>query len=428
MSTRFAWVLGLLVLVFVGLLVACGSHFSPSSDGLLLVPSLGSAVVQTFSFNLSSGHSSSINKPRPIPGPPSQGSVASIILDPAGAFAYLTSSSTPNPVQSPCTTINSLATYKVNSNGTLTAIGTTTLGSNPPAALAMDSAGEFLFVANSATCALPGTSTIAGAISVFSIGSNASLTEVTGSPFAIPAALAGAPANPVALAITPTIFPALNAAFPALNAACSGTAAPTTEYLYVADAANDALWEFSVDTSSGVLGKPPNHASVPSFAASSVPSGIAVDACNRFIYAANQNSNNVSAYTICNGGPASSATCQSSDGSLVPVPASPFAAGNGPAAVAVDPLGNFVYVVNKLANTLSGYRISPASGSLGNASTVTTGSTPVSIAIRGDDNWVFVTNYSSANVSEYSLTPATGGLSPQAPITTGNFPFGVAVK
>jgi len=84
--------------------------------------------------------------------------------------------------------------------------------------------------------------------------------------------------------------------------------------------------------------------------------------------------------------------------------------------------------VNKLANTLSGYRISPASGSLGNASTVTTGSTPVSIAIRGDDNWVFVTNYSSANVSEYSLTPATGGLSPQAPITTGNFPFGVAVK
>ena len=421
MSTRFAWVLGLLVLVVVGFLVACGSHFSPSSDGLLLVPSLGSAVVQTFSFNLSSGHSSSINNPPPIPGPPSQGSVASIILDPAGAFAYLTTSNTPNPVQSPCTTINSLARYKVNSNGTLSAIGTTTLGSNPPAALAMDSAGKFLFVANSATCAFPGTSTIAGAISVFSIASNASLTEVTGSPFPIPATLGGGPANPVALAITPTVFPTL-------HAACSGTATPTTEYLYVADAANDALWEFSVDTSSGVLGKPPNHSSVPSFATGSVPSGIAVDACNRFIYAANQNSNNVSAYTICNGGPASSAACQSSDGSLVPVPASPFSAGNGPDAVAVDPLGNFVYVVNKLANTLSGYRISPVSGSLGNASTVTTGSTPVSIAIRSDDNWVFVTNYSSANVSEYSLTPATGGLSPQAPITTDNFPFGVAVK
>src|SRR5438552_4514535 len=421
MPTRFAWLLALLVLFFVGFLVACGSHFSPSSDGLLLVPSLGSAVVQTFSFNLSSGHSSSINNPPPIPGPPSQGSVASIILDPAGAFAYLTTSDTPNPVQSPCTTTNSLATYKVNSNGTLSAIGTTTLGSNPPAALAMDSAGKFLFVANSATCALPGTSTMAGAISVFSIGSNASLTEVTGSPFPIPATLGGAPANPVALAITPTIFPAL-------HAACSGTVAPTTAYLYAADAANDALWEFSVDTSSGVLGKPPNYSSVPSFATGSVPSGIAVDACNKFVYAANQNSNNVSAYTICNGGPASSAACQSSDGSLVPVPASPFAAGNGPDAVAVDPFGNFVYVLNKLANTLSGYRISPASGSLGNASTVSTGSTPVSIAIRSDDNWVFVTNYGSANVSEYSLTPATGVLSPQAPITTDNFPFGVAVK
>jgi 6-phosphogluconolactonase (cycloisomerase 2 family) len=421
MSTRFAWLLGLLVLVLVGFLVACGSHFSPSSDGLLLVPSLGSAVVQAFSFNLSSGHASSINTAPPIPGPPSQGSVASIILDPAGAFAYLTTSSTPNPVQSPCTTVNSLATYKVNSNGTLSTIGTTPLGSNPPAALAMDSAGKFLFVANSATCVQSGTSAIAGKISVFSIGSNASLTEVAGSPFSVPATLGGPPANPVALAITPTIFPAL-------HAACSGTAAPTTEYLYVADAANDVLWEFSVDSSSGVLAAPPNNIAVPGFPTGSVPSGVAVDACNRFVYAANQNSNDISTYTICNGGPASSTSCQSSNGNLVPVPASPFAAGNGPAAIAVDPLANFVYVVNKQANTISGYRISPASGSLGTPSTVTTGTTPVSIAIRNDDVWVFVTNYGSASVSEYSLTPATGGLSPQAPITTDNFPYGVAVK
>src|ERR1700724_1829063 len=202
MSTRFACILGLLVLVLVGFLVACGSPFSPSSDGLLLVPGPGGALVQTFSFKLSSGPSASINNPPPIPGPPSQGSVASIILDPAGAFAYLTTSDTPNPVQSPCTTINSLARYKVNSNGTLSAIGTTTLGSNPPAGLAMDSAGKFLFVANGATCALPGSSTIAGTISVFSIGSNASLTEVTGSPFPIPATPGGGPANPGALALT----------------------------------------------------------------------------------------------------------------------------------------------------------------------------------------------------------------------------------
>jgi 6-phosphogluconolactonase len=421
MSTRFAWVFGLLVLIFAGFLVACGSHFSPSSDGLLLVPSLGSAVVQTFSFNLSSGRASSINNPPPIPGPPSQGSVASIILDPAGAFAYLTTSNTPNPIQSPCTTVNSLATYKVNSNGTLSAIGTTPLGSNPPVGLAMDSAGKFLFVANSATCVQPGVPSTPGTISVFSIGSNASLTAVTGSPFSVPATLGGPPANPMAVAITPTVFPTL-------HAACSGTAAPTTEYLYVADAANDMLWEYSVTTSSGVLGTPLNNSSIPGFATGSVPSGLAVDACNKFVYVANQNSNNISAYTICNGGPASSASCQSSNGNLVSVPASPFAAGNGPAAVAIDPLANFVYVVNRQANTVSGYRISPATGTLGTPSTVGTGTTPVSIAIRSDDNWVFVTNYGSASVSEYSLTPASGSLSPQAPLTTDNFPYGVAVK
>jgi 6-phosphogluconolactonase (cycloisomerase 2 family) len=285
----------------------------------------------------------------------------------------------------------------------------------------MDSAGKFLFVANGATCVQPGVPSIPGTISVFSIGSNASLTGVSGSPFAIPVTLGGPPANPMALAITPTVFPAL-------HAACSGTAAPTTEYLYVADAANDVLWEFSVDTSSGVLGTPLNNSSVPGFATGSVPSGVAVDACNKFVYAANQNSNNISAYTICNGGPASSATCQSSNGNLVPVPASPFPAGNGPAAIATDPLANFVYVVNKQVNTVSGYRISPATGTLGTPSTVGTGTTPVSIAIRSDDNWVFVTNYGSASVSEYSLTPASGSLSPQAPITTDNFPYGVAVK
>ena len=55
MSKRLAWLLGVVVLVAIGLLVACGSNYSASSDGLVLVGSQGSGLIETFSFNLGTG-------------------------------------------------------------------------------------------------------------------------------------------------------------------------------------------------------------------------------------------------------------------------------------------------------------------------------------------------------------------------------------
>ncbi len=200
---------------------------------------------------------------------------------------------------------------------------------------------------------------------------------------------------------------------------CSKQTPPTNEYLYAADAATNQVWEFQVNTSSGTLGPPAPSTSIVGFAAGSVPSGVAVDPCNRFVYVANQVPNNVSAYTI-----------SPTDGSLISVgPAT--SAGNGPGPIAVDPLGNFLYVVDKLSNQISAYRISSAMGTLTPLSpaTVTTGTTPVSIAIRSDDNWLFVANYNSASLSQYAITPATGALNPTATgIATDNLPLGVAVK
>jgi 6-phosphogluconolactonase (cycloisomerase 2 family) len=321
----------------------------------------------------------------------------------------------------------SIATFKVNSDGRLSAIGTQSLnsaGTVPvvPVALAIDSAGKFLFVADSATTD-SSTNTVAGAVSVFSIGSGASLTEVSGSPFSLPNAAGGTFPNPSALAVTPT-------AFPSQNATCSGKPAPTSEFLYVADSANNVVWDFGVDSSSGALGIPGNDTSIPGFATGSVPSGVAVDACNRFVYIANKNSNNVSAYTICNGSSTSATTCSGADGSLVQVSGSPHSAGNGPGPMAIDPLGNFVYVVDTLSNQISSYKISQVQGTLtALAGVISTGTRPVAIAIRGDDNWLFVANNNSATLSQFAITPATGGLTPAgAGITTDNSPSGVAVK
>jgi 6-phosphogluconolactonase len=410
MCKRFTWLLAVIVLVSIGFLAACGSHYSsnPLLNGLVIVPSQGSQAVQAFGLTLSNGHVSQINT-----SPATLGLPTAIVLDPAGNYAHITivpSSAIANSVKAA-----SIASYKINSDGTLAAVGAPLAMNAPsgavsPVAITVDSSGKFLFVADQATTS--GTTAVAGTVSAFSIGSGGSLTEVAGSPFAVPPVAGGSGANLVGVALTPTLFPSL-------NAECSKQPAPKAVYLYAADASANQVWEFQVNTSSGTLGPPAPATSVVGFAAGSVPSGVAIDPCNRFVYVANQQSNNVSAYTI-----------SLTDGSLAST-GSATSTGNGPGPLAVDPLGNFLYVVDELSNQISAYRISAGAGTLTALSpaTVATGTTPVSIAIRSDDNWLFVTNFNSASMSQYAITPASGALNPTTTaITTDNFPLGVAVK
>ena len=73
---------------------------------------------------------------------------------------------------------------------------------------------------------------------------------------------------------------------------------------------------------------------------------LAASAQAQFAYVANGGgSNNVSAYGI------------GENGALTPIPGSPFAAGNLPSSVTVDPTGKFAYVVNEGSNNVSAYRI-----------------------------------------------------------------------
>jgi 6-phosphogluconolactonase (cycloisomerase 2 family) len=238
----------------------------------------------------------------------------------------------------------------------------------------------------------------------------------------------------VAVAATPTVFPGIGING-VQNAVCStpGNNPPTAEFLYAVDSVNYVVWEFSVDTSSGALGNPPNATAVPWFAADQVPQGVAVDPCDRFVYVSDSLTNKISGYTLC-ATLQQNAGCPVADGSLHPVSGSPFSlTANEPGPIVVDPFGNYVYVVGVKSNTVSGLKISPVSGSLTalNPPTVATGdhgNQPGSIVIRGDDNWMFVSNFNAATVSQYSITPATGALTVAPAISTDNNPWGVAVK
>ncbi|HLZ41297.1 MAG TPA: beta-propeller fold lactonase family protein [Candidatus Sulfotelmatobacter sp.] len=433
MSKRL-WLLGVGVLVFVGLLVACGSNYNSSSDGLFLVGSQGAGLIETFSFNVNSGHVSPIaNSPNDTANQTCglSGLPSSLVMDPKGAYAYTIIDA------SACGGSGSMVgAFKVNSDGSTTQVGSAVtlkpVASNVPVVpynLTMDSSGKFLFVADRATSNASQVA-VSGSISVLTIASDGSLTEVAGSPF-VPSAVSNTVPDIISVAVTPTVLPPIGING-IQNAVCSspGNTAPTTEYLYAVDTVGDQLFEFQVDTSSGVLTAMTGPGLLTPFATDAVPIGIAVDPCDRFVFVSNSQSNKVSSYTICNAVLAPG--CPAADGSLHPVSGSPFSLSgsvNGAGPMIVDPYGNYVYVLGTLSNTISWFKISPISGSLtANATPVPTGLKPTSIAIRSDDTWLFVTNYGAATVSQYSVTPATGVLDAKPVVTTDNYPWGVAVK
>jgi len=453
MSKRFGcgW-LGLSGLILAAFLVACGTKYNSSSDGLVFVASQGSNVIQSFSFSLTNGHIAGLSNPPATSGIPS-----GMILDPAGTYAYVIINQ------------NSIAAFKVSSGGTLSA-GAGAITPNPtnyattvpvsecgatvqepvsgtapvaPLVMTTDSSGKYLYVADSGTtvnaqitytCGGNPANTVtvsvpvSGSISAFSINAG-SLSELSGSPFTVPPALN--PANLVDLAVTPTKLPPLVNGVQTSACSAPGNNPPATEYLYAADSVNNLVWEFQVDMSSGVLIPQPSQSMATSIATGSTPSGIAVDPCDRFVYVSDLQSNQVSGYSICSGLPSQSSGCPTTpDGSLQPLAGSPFAlsVGLGPGPLVVDPFGNFLYVLDTRSNQVTPFAISSVSGALKAGTAAATGSQPIAMTIRGDDNWLFVTNYNSATLSQFSITPSSGALSELPAITTDNQPWGVAVK
>jgi 6-phosphogluconolactonase len=119
----------------------------------------------------------------------------------------------------------------------------------------------------------------------------------------------------------------------------------------------------------------------------------------QFVYVANEESHNVSAYRI------------GANGALTPVAGSPFPAGSRPRSVVVDPTGKFAYVANKFGDNVSAYSIA-ANGALTPVpgSPFAAGSFfPVSLAVDPTAKFAYVANNSNAsNISAYSIDAGDG--------------------
>jgi 6-phosphogluconolactonase (cycloisomerase 2 family) len=126
---------------------------------------------------------------------------------------------------------------------------------------------------------------------------------------------------------------------------------PTDLYLYVTDYAKNELIGYSILSSStlNLLG-----GSDSTTATGNEPSAVAIDPRGLFIYVSNAGDNTVSAYaiTLATGAPTVVVNSSSKTDTR-------------PVAIAVDPaLGRFVFTANYLGSSLSGFRLNPTSGAL----------------------------------------------------------------
>jgi 6-phosphogluconolactonase (cycloisomerase 2 family) len=120
-----------------------------------------------------------------------------------------------------------------------------------------------------------------------------------------------------------------------------------------------------------------------------------------FLYASDAGNNAVIGYQI------------QADGTLKPVMGSPFAAGSLPGAINAPALDNFLYVVNRGGNSVSGFAVDPVQGTLTPmaGSPFPTGTTPVYVAVESNGR-VYVANHGSNSISAYTKDFNTGVLTP----------------
>ena len=374
---KFRWLLGVFILVSLGILIACSTSSVNSSTTIanMVFTSQGNMSVESRQVNLSNGLLTQIGSE--ITTGANTMPVA-IKFTPDGQAAFVVNKGVP-----PSGT-DSIATYTVNGDGSLSSSGANVAAGGPnPVALAIDPGGKFLFVANEGTGGISGTSSI----SVYTIsGATVSLsTTVPTDDFAS------------GLAVSPT-----------------GNFLYVTNTIGAPPALQGELTQYSFDATTGNLTK------VNTYLAGTTPAGITITPKGEYLYVSNFGSNNISGFVIA------------SDGTLSPATHSPYSlgAGVGPQSIEVDPAFNYLYVADYTSNQVSGFLISAASGALTplTPNAVSTGFGPSGLAIDPTGVYVYTTNIGTSTLSGFHVDSLTGKLGPiQTLMTTPGLPSAIAI-
>lgn len=160
----------------------------------------------------------------------------------------------------------------------------------------------------------------------------------------------------------------------------------------------NAVTGFSVNSDGSLT--PLKQSNVPT---GSSPVRAASDPQGKFLYVANQQSQNVSAFSIA------------SDGTLTPVPGSPFGVAGPATDVTVDPTGKFVFVADGAQKNFNTQAISVFSIGSNGALTQVAGSpfatqnSPTNILTDPSGKYLYV---ASGPVEAFTVNQTTGALTP----------------
>jgi len=169
------------------------------------------------------------------------------------------------------------------------------------------------------------------------------------------------------------------------------TTDPLGKFLFAANLQSNNVSAYSIDQATGelkaVAGSP--------FVAGKGPMSLAVDVSGNYLYVANSTDDNISGYSI-----------DSTDGRLIPLAGFPVAARSNPTAVMTGTNG-YVYVVNSGSDSLSLFQVNAATGALtAIGSGVSTAHEPSSVAEYAPGNFIYVTNRASNSISGFTRTAA----------------------
>jgi 6-phosphogluconolactonase (cycloisomerase 2 family) len=200
--------------------------------------------------------------------------------------------------------------------------------------------------------------------------------------------------------------------------ACKGA-----QFAYVANSTDNTISGYWIDPDNASVGpgnlNPIAGAADVAATTGTLPVSLATNPAGTFLYAANQASGNVSGFSI-----------NLANGSLTPIPGSPFAAGTAPSSVTVDPTGGFLYVANNGSNNVSAYSINSSTGALVQLpnSPYSAGTGPQSLTCNPQGqpagnpagSRLYVNNATSSNISVFNINASTGSLTQ----IVGPFPTG----
>jgi 6-phosphogluconolactonase (cycloisomerase 2 family) len=178
---------------------------------------------------------------------------------------------------------------------------------------------------------------------------------------------------------------------------------PSGRFVYAIGPEPNSISAYTINASTGELTAIPGSYASP---AGSGPVSITVDLSDKFLYVINDDASKIS-------GSISAYTIDGDNGTLTLVHGSPFATGQAPASVAIDPSGKFAYVNNEddsPGGDISGYTIDATTGALTTmaGSPFLSHSGAFSIAIAPSGEFGYVGFGDGAQVTPFTINPTTG--------------------